>query len=195
MKAARWIASAFLVLGGLVAAPQVSAQGPFYVGVSVGQSDIDDEIAIPNLITSGTVDGKKTGFKIFGGYQFNPNFGAELAYVDLDKANYGGTFGGIPVTGGTVEVWGFNFSAVGILPLNPSFALFGKAGLFFWEAKANDVTGGIPFSATDDGADLSIGLGLSYNITNNISVRAEWERFMMDVADADLLSVGIAVRF
>jgi OOP family OmpA-OmpF porin len=193
MRATKLFATAVLVLSGLVAASQASAQG-FYIGGSVGQSDIDDEITT-GLITSGSVDGKDTGFKIFGGYQFNQNFGVELAYVDLGKASYSGSFFGAPVTGGKVEVWGLNISAVGTLPLNPSFSLFGKVGLFSWEAEASDVTGGVPFSAKDDGVDLSIGLGLSYNFTKNVSARVEWQRFMMDVADADLLSVGIVYKF
>lgn len=195
MKATTWIAIAVLASSALLAAPPVSAQGPFYVGVSVGQSEFDEEAAIPSLITSGTVDSKKTAFKIFGGYQYNPNFGLELAYVDLNSASYSGSFFGTPVVGGKVELWGFNFSAVGILPLSPTFELFGKAGLFFWSAEASDVTNGVPFSTSDDGADLSIGLGLSVNLTTNVSLRAEWERFMTDVADVDLWSIGIAVRF
>jgi len=193
MRATKMFAAAVLVLSGLVAASQASAQG-FYIGGSVGNSDIDDEITT-GLITSGSVDGKDTGFKIFGGYQFDQNFGVELAYVDLGKASYSGSFFGAPVTGGKVEVWGLNISAVGTLPLNPSFSLFGKVGLFSWEAEASDVTGGVPFSAKDDGADLSVGLGLSYNFTKNVSARVEWQRFMMDVADADLLSVGIVYKF
>ena len=193
MRATKLFATAVLVLSGMVAASQASAQA-FYIGGSVGKSDIDDEITT-GLITSGSVDGKDTGFKIFGGYQFNQYFGLDLAYVDLGKASYSGSFFGTPVTGGKVEVWGLNISAVGTLPLNPSFSLFGKVGLFSWEAEASDVTGGVPFSAKDDGADLSIGLGLSYNFTKNVSARVEWQRFMMDVADADLLSVGIVYKF
>ena len=192
MKASRVIAAAVLLCG-MVAASQASAQG-FYIGGSVGQSDIDDSITT-GLITSGTVDGKDTGFKLFGGYQFNQNLGVELAYVDLGEASYSGTFLGAPVTGGKVEVSGFNFSAVGTYPLNPSFALFGKLGVLAWEAKATDVTGGVPFSAKDDGADISFGLGASYNFTKNVSARVEWERFKMDSADADLLSIGIVYKF
>ena len=62
MRAAKSIATAVLVLSGMVAASQASAQG-FYIGGSVGQSDMDDGNAVPDLITSGTVDGKDTGFK------------------------------------------------------------------------------------------------------------------------------------
>lgn len=206
MKATKLFAVALLVLSGSVAASQASAQG-FYIGGSVGKSDIDDDIAIPGLITSGTVDGKESGFKIFGGYQFNQNFGVELAYVDLGKATYNGTFFGSPVTGGKVEITGFNFSAVGTLPLNPSFSLFGKVGLFFWEAEASDVTGGVPFSSADSSSDLSVGVGMSYNFTKNFGARVEWERFKAGGEDflgfssatgsasINLLSLGLVYKF
>ena len=193
MRATKMFAAAVLVMSGLVAASQASAQG-FYIGGSVGQSDMDEGNAVPDLITSGTVDGKDTGFKIFGGYQFNQYFGLELAYVDLGKASYSGTFLGAPVTGGAVETWGVNFSAVGTLPLGSNFALFGKVGFFTWESEASDTTGGVPFSGTEDGTDVSYGLGVSYNFTKNFGVRAEWESFKA-VGDIDLLSIGVVYKF
>jgi OOP family OmpA-OmpF porin len=193
MRATTIIAAAVLAWGGLAVASQASAQG-FYIGGAVGKSDHDDGNAIPDLITSGSVDGSDTGFKVFGGYQFNPYFGVELAWVDLGKAGYSGTFFGAPVTGGTVKTSGLNLSAVGTLPLGSGFAIFGKAGVFAWEAKANDVTGGVPFSAKDDGGDLSLGIGASYDFTKNFSIRAEWERFKA-VGDIDLLSIGLVYKF
>jgi OOP family OmpA-OmpF porin len=192
MKSRKMFAAAALGLGAMLALSQASAQG--YIGGSAGESDADDGNAIPSLITSGPVDGKDTGMKFFGGYQFNQNLAVELAYVDLGKAKYSGTFGGAPVTGGSVKTSGFNASVVGVLPLNPSFSLFAKAGLFAWEAKARDVTGGAPFSGKDDGADLSLGFGGAYNLTSNFSLRAEWEQF--DAVDSiSLLSVGVAYKF
>jgi OOP family OmpA-OmpF porin len=193
MKARKMFAAAVLGLGALMAVSQALAQGA-YIGGSVGESDADDGNAIPGLITSGPVDGKDSGMKFFGGYQFNQNLAVELAYVDLGKAAYSGTFGGSPVTGGTVKTSGFNASVVGILPLNPSFSLFAKAGLFAWESKAKDVTGGVPFSGKDDGGDLSFGFGGAYNLTKNFSLRAEWEQFEA-IDKISLLSVGVAYKF
>jgi OOP family OmpA-OmpF porin len=197
MKTTRMITAAALVLSALIAAPQSLAQPGFYIGGSLGSTNFDSDIAT-GLITAGSVDGSSSGFKIFGGYQFNDYFGLDLALVDLGKAQYGGSFFGTPVTGGTVEVFGVNFSAVGTWPVTPAFAFFGKIGLFAWEAEARDTTGGIPFSGTEDGADLSIGLGFSVNFTRNLSGRVEWERFGMDSKDlgyADLLSLGLVYRF
>lgn len=175
----------------LVAGPAFSQA---YVGGSIGQSDIDDEIA-SGLITSGSVDGKDSAFKVFGGYMFNRNFGIEGAYVDLGEVSYSGFFGGSSVTGGSVEVTGFNVSALGAYPINEQFSVFGKIGMFLWKAEASDTTGGVPFSAKDDGADVSFGVGVGYNFTRNLGVRAEWEMFKTDDADATLLSVGVAWKF
>jgi OOP family OmpA-OmpF porin len=132
--------------------------------------------------------------KFFGGYQFSRNFGLELAFVDLGEAGYSGTFQGLPVTGGTVKTSGLNFSVVGTWPLNASFDFFGKVGAFSWESKASDVTAGVPFSEKEDGTDLSFGLGVTYNMTKNFGIRAEWERFKA-VDNISLLSVGVAYKF
>jgi OOP family OmpA-OmpF porin len=191
----RMTAIALLALGGLgAAAPQASAQGQLYLGGSLGWSSFDDNNAVPDLITSGAVDGSDSGLKLFGGYLFSENLGLEIAYVDLGKAAYSGTFFGAPVIGGSVDTTGFNFSLLAAAPLNPSFALFGKVGLFAWEANARDTTGGVPFAGKDDGADLSIGLGATYSLNRNVSVRGEWERFKA-VGDIDLISIGLAFTF
>lgn len=173
-----------------------SAQGLAqpYLGFSVGQSDTDEDMAA-GLIDSGTVDGKDTGFKLYGGYQLNRNFALEAGYVDLGEVSYSGTFDGEPVTNGQIETSGLNLSAVGILPVGQSFSLFGKVGLFIWESEANDLTGGAPFRSTADDTDVSFGLGASFDFGRNFSLRGEWERFDLSGSDVDLLSVGFAYRF
>lgn len=209
MRTIQSLAAALVALCGLIATPQATAQSGWYIGGSVGKSNIDDDIAMGGLITSGTVEGSSTGFKIFGGYQFNNYFALDLALVDLGKAKYSGTYFNVPVTGGTIEIWGLNMSAVGILPVHESFSVFGKVGVFAWGAEARDTTGGLSFSSSESGADFSFGLGMSYNFTKNWSARFEWERFKVGggedaytgqpnatrSANVDLLSLGVAYRF
>ena len=192
MKIQKTLIAAALALGGTLAATQASAQA--FVGGSFGKSDIDEEITT-GLIDSGSVDGKDSGFKIFGGYMFNRHFGVEGAYVDLGEVSYSGTFGGAPVTGGTVEVSGFNISALGSFPVTEQFSVFGKIGMFIWDAEANDTTGGLPFSGSEDGTDVSFGVGVGYQFTRNLGVRAEWEMFKTNDADATLMSVGVLWKF
>jgi hypothetical protein len=40
---------------------------------------------------------------------------------------------------------GFNSSLVALHQATPKLGLFAMAGLYAWEAKASDVTGGVPF--------------------------------------------------
>jgi OOP family OmpA-OmpF porin len=192
MKIKKQLVASAIALSSLGFAGQALAQA--YLGGSVGQTDFDSEIT-SGLITSGSVDTKDTAFKLFGGYMFNRNFGVEAAYVNLGEASYSGMFDLDPVTGGKVEASGFNISALGSFPMAPTFSVFGKIGLFIWEAEATDITGGVPFSQKNDGTDLSFGIGVSYDFARNLSVRGEWERFTLDEADADVLSIGFAYKF
>lgn len=186
------LAAFALALSGALAATHASAQ--FFLGGSIGQSDVDDEITT-GLIDSGTVDGKDSAWKIFGGYMFNRHFGIEAAYINAGEVSYSGTFSGFPVTGGKVELTAFNVSVLGNLPINEQFSVFGKVGLFSWEAEASDITGGFPFSGSEDGTDISFGVGVGYNFTPNFGVRAEYELFQTDNADASLISIGLVWRF
>lgn len=192
MKTISWLAGAALLL--VSHAGHLQAQERFYFGASAGASDIDDGMTA-GLITSGTVDGSDSGTKIFGGYRFGPRLALELAYVDLGKLSYSGDFFGTPVTGGTVKVSGFNTSLVAMHQATPKLGLFAKAGLYAWEAKASDVTGGVPFAAKDDGANLSLGVGADYFFTRNVGARLEWEHFDLDPENASLVSAGIVVKF
>jgi OOP family OmpA-OmpF porin len=198
MRATRTLAAAALALGGLIAAFQAPAQG-IYIGASAGTSSFDSDITT-GLVTSGTVDKESSGYKIYVGYEFNQNFAVDVSYVDLGSAAYSGSYFGTPVTNGTVDVWGLNLSAVGTLPLNSTFAVFGRVGLFAWEAKAKDTTGGVPFSDVVSGGDFSFGAGLNVRFSKNLSARVEWERFGLtvydfDLGNADMLSAGIVYRF
>jgi OOP family OmpA-OmpF porin len=206
MRVTRLLAVVLLGSSGLITASQASAQAQqsaagFYVGGSLGQSSFDKEI-VRELLTSGRVDTSDTGFKVFGGYQFNRNFGLELAYVDLGKASYSGSFvlpppngQTISVTGANVEVTGVNLSAVGAWPVATNFDVFGKIGFLSWEDKASGLADGAPFSDKIDGTDLSFGFGASWHLTRNVRLRVEWERFRVDDTDADLFSVGAVYRF
>lgn len=192
MKSIAWLTGAALMLGGSLALAQ--GQERFYLGASAGASDIDDKMTT-GLITSGPVDGSDSGMKLFGGYRFGRSLALELAYVDLGKLTYSGDFSGSPVTGGKVKVSGLNTSLVATHQATPQLGLFAKAGLYAWNAKASDVTGGVPFSAKDDGADLSLGVGAEYFFTKNVGARVEWEHFELDPGKASLLSAGLVVKF
>jgi hypothetical protein len=188
---------AALVSIGILLAAEASAQG--YVGGSFGQGNLSDGIFAP-LITSGRADRDTTGFKLFGGLQLHPNFGVEIAYVDLGDASYSGVFtvpgiGTFPVTGGKVEASGFNLSGMASFPASAAVSIFGKMGVFLWDLEASDTTGGLPFATSASGNDLSFGFGLDYRVNANWALRAEWESFKLEDESARLISIGIVYRF
>ena len=188
-----WKALALLV-GGWILSGSALAQP--YIGFSAGQADVDETMAIPGLVDPGArYDGKDGAFKLFGGYQFNPNFALEAALVDLGDVSYSGTFAGATVTGGRIQNSGLNLSAVGVVPLGQKLVLFGKVGMFLWYSEATDVTGGFGFRGEEDGADLSVGLGASIAIGQRVSLRAEWERFDRKDFNIDLVSAGAVLKF
>src|SRR5262245_38496014 len=78
-----WAAALAPVL--LVAASPVwadAADPGFYLGAGIGKNDLsaeDDELGI-------SFDGDDTAFKVIAGYQINPYFGIEGAYIDGGEA-------------------------------------------------------------------------------------------------------------
>jgi opacity protein-like surface antigen len=100
----------------MAAAPAAMAQksrstaSPWYVGLHVGQSDIDE------------LNDTDTAVRILGGYRFHQHLAVEVAYTDF------GTVQG--VKGNAFEV-----DAVGSWPLADRFSIYGKLGFARGEFK------------------------------------------------------------
>jgi len=180
----RFVLVALVSVLSLGSAPALSQDQGFYAGVNLGQSKLKDACA--GLPAGVSCDDSDTALSIFGGYQFNKHFGAEIAYTDLGQAKASG--GGVSAS---VEATGFEFSAVGTLPLTQQFSLYGKLGFFMWDA---DVKSNVGISGSDDGTDLTYAIGVRWNFAKNLALQAQWQRY--DVSDdVDVLGVGILFRF
>jgi len=179
--------------------PMAQAQGGF-AGVGFGQTSVDIEC---DLDITCSADDSDSGFKIFGGYQFNPNFAFEVAYVDLGEAKISGTDSFLGSTTATFEVSGFNFAVVGSFPVGERFELMAKAGVFRWDMDLN-VSSSVfgSGSESETGFNPMFGIGGSFNITKKFGVRVEYEKFL-DVgdedttgqSDVDLISASLVFRF
>lgn len=157
-----------------------------YAGVSGGITKIDVCDDVNALFPGLSCDDEDTGFKVFGGYKANENFAIEGLWADLGEVSISG-----PGGAGTVEVDGFGLAAVGILPLNEQFGIFGKLGIYRWDASG----GGDLAGAGDDGTDLMFGAGVNWNFTERFGLRVEWERYDIDGDDVDFLSLGLQFNF
>jgi OOP family OmpA-OmpF porin len=148
-------------------------------------------------------DDKDTAYKIFGGYQVNRNFALEGGYTDLGKATVNVTGpGGFVNAEFKANAW--EVVGVGMLPVADRFSIFGKIGLYRAELKgtvSSNVLGTTPLNGKDTNTDLTFGVGLKFDITNNFALRGEWQRYSslggseVGESDVDVLSVGVAFKF
>jgi opacity protein-like surface antigen len=147
-----------------------------YIGASDGQADID-ESGFDN----------STSFSLTGGYKFTDNFAIEVSYIDLGDSDDDIA----PVW--TVEADGFDFSVVGILPVSEKVDLFAKVGAFMWDATIDEE--GFGEIASDDGTDLSYGLGAAFKLNENFNVSLQYQMFDLDDTDVSNISLGVGYNF
>lgn len=179
----------------LSAAPLAFAETGFYLGAGAGQTSFD----VGSTAGTGiSVDDSDTGFKLYGGFKFNPNFAVEAGYADIGSA----TMVAPGFFNAEVEASALFVDAVGLLPLNEQFALFGRLGLAMTNTELSVIVPGVGSATVDDDeAELKFGLGAQFSFSRSVALRGEWERYM-DVGgdntgegDVDLLGLSINVMF
>lgn len=118
-------------------------------------------------------DDNDIGFKLLGGYRFHPNIAAEVGYGMLyDKSG--------------LEATAIEVVAVGMFPIANQFSIIGKLGF----ANVEFEEGG----SSADSTDLTWGLGVQYDFSRNLGLRALWQRYESD-AKVDFLAVGVTWKF
>ncbi len=167
------------VLAGLgtLAGSANAADNGFYLGASVGRSNVDIKQHPVRI------DGDDTGFKLIAGLRPLDWLGVELNYVDFGKAK-----------NSTYQAEGNAISAfaVGFLPVGP-VDLFAKAGLVNSDTKVK--LRGLGDAFKSDGTDLAYGVGVQFRLLS-LSVRAEYEVFDVDhLDDLNLFSIGATYTF
>ena len=177
----RLMIAASLALGASGAYAQETG---WYGGLDVGASHLSGI----NTDSLNSFDKSDTAFDVNLGYRLNRNFAVEGAYTDLGKFHFSSAAGD-----GDVKPTAVSLSAVGILPLQSNFSLYGKAGIAHTETKA------LGASDTKDG--LLAGAGVMYDFNRNVYAKAGWDRFD-DVGNdatgkghADIYSLGVGYRF
>ena len=213
MKRARASGTLGLVAFAAIAGPFAMAEHTgWYVGGSGGQSRATiDDVRITNSLTAGgfnsisiTDHDRPTGYKAFGGYQFNKNLALEGGYFDLGQFGFVARTVPAGTLSGTMKLKGVNLDAVGILPITDRFSAFGRVGVNRAEARDTFVgTGRVgvlnPNPSKRD-TNYKYGLGLQFAFTPALSLRTEVERYRINdgvgnKGDIDLISVGLVYRF
>lgn len=182
----RFLTSALLSVACLLSAPAPAQDIGWYMGGAFGQS-IFDAPAVANA-TSLTTDGNDIGIKIYGGYQFNRTWAIEFGYADFGTVSQRGTPGPFTIS---YDVSGLTVAAVGTMPLQNNFSLFGKAGLVLLDISPSATNAIV---TTKDGAEILIGAGGRYQLNRNLALQAEWEYFGGDLS-TNFLSIGLRYKF
>lgn len=148
-------------------------------------------------------DDSDIGYKVYGGYQMNEYLAIEGGYVQFNNFTAQGT-GNTVATGGlyqTLDSNAWQLAVVGKLPLTESFSVFGKLGMNHWKATTKTIVRDVSttdFTRTqtlDRGYDAYYGVGASYDLTDNVAVRGEYERYDVGGPKIDFISAGMAVMF
>ncbi|MCK9285121.1 MAG: OmpA family protein [Rhodocyclaceae bacterium] len=213
MKFAKTSRALGLVTLAALASPLAQAENAgWYGGINVGEakSKIDDVRITSSLLGGGFAtagikdDDRDTGYKLFGGYQFNKNFAIEGGYFDLGEFGFVATTVPAGTLTGNIKLKGFNLDAVGILPITEKFSAFGRIGVNRAEAKDTFTGTGLvnvlaPRLSKRD-TNYKAGFGFQYDFTEALGMRLEAERYRINDAvgnkgDIDLISIGLIYRF
>lgn len=184
-----------LISASFLALPAFAQDAGFYVGGHVGQAegrDACNDFNVPGV----SCDDKDSAWRVLGGYQLNRNFAIEGAYTDLGELTASGPGGSVSAEANALEL-----SGLGMFPLTNTLSLYGKAGVYRGEVEGRLDSSLISGTSKDDNTDLTFGAGVKFDMTRNVALRAEWQRYNdmggedTTETDVDVLSVGVQYRF
>lgn len=163
----------------------VAAEGHFYIGGSVGSASLTEDF------DGFSVDADSTAFRIIAGWQFNDYFSVEGGYHNFGAFEQTFDIDGEPVDV-DLKADGFTLGATGTVPLGEKFALYGRAGSFFWDgdAEINNVS-----QAQPEDTNLYLGAGAKYAISDRFSLVGDWTRYALEDSQSDVVSLGVTLNF
>ena len=158
--------------------------GPF-VGASFGSSHLDESFDGLNI------DSDANAYRIVGGFQFSENLGLEVGYHNFGDFSETIDIGGFS-TLTDIAAEGWTLGGTLGLPLNEQFSLYGRAGVFFWDADV--AIDGFSIDVPED-ENPYYGGGGKVDLTSNFSLIGDWTRYELDDIDSDVISIGFQYRF
>lgn len=147
--------------------------GQPYVGVKVGKFDLDVDNS-----------SKPTAYGVYGGYNFDPNFGIEAEYVGSDDADYNG--GDIDAKSyGVYGTYRYYF---------PNVPLYGKAklGVARTKVEGDYRRNNVGYDYSDSSTSVAGALGAGYMVNPNFGIETE---YAIQNSDANLFTLGAYYKF
>ncbi|MEM7309775.1 MAG: outer membrane beta-barrel protein [Planctomycetota bacterium] len=170
--------------------------GPVWLRNSEG--DVEGDLSAFGV--GADLDRNHTGFKVYGGYRFEWPLAFELGYTDLGQID--SQVGPEPPGGGAalLDAIGDRHPATGRGPTaalrlllfgTDSFAASARVGVWYWEADLDVQTSSATATIDRDGTDLFYGVDVAWHAVDWGAVRVDYERYVLDDTDADLLTFGV----
>ena len=168
----------------------------FFDGV-FGKADQKNSVSQFDTITAtDTATGIRTGFYL------NNAFGIELVSMDYGRAEDGfiNNFGDSVFN--TMETEWLGAGLHGNIKIGHKTRLTGRVGLAAWQLKFTETDSGFPgdrFFDKDEGVDAYVGLGIRFDIEDNIRVALEYENLdfsaVIGAAETDhsVNSIGVSI--
>lgn len=197
-----------------LAVPVAFAQdsGYGYAGLSFGQTGarVDAPRITAGLLGAGLAttnfdrDNSDTAYKLFGGYQFHPNFAVEAGYFHLGSFGFTATTSPPGTLNGRMWVQGLNLDLVGRLPLTERWTATARVGAQHARTQSRFRSTGVvamPSPAPNErDTDYKLGVGLQYEVNPSMFVRLDAERYRVNDAignrrHVDLVSVSLVFPF
>lgn len=160
----------FVLIASATGMSAAYAQGP-YVGFGIATATHNDHI--PGT-TSSNSDGYKASGKLFGGYDLDKTWGIEAGYTDFRKSNANYTLNNAT---GNARTDGNAYYVAGkaTAPLNDQFSVFGKLGVA--RTKVSLSASDPMLNASQSKTGLYAGLGGQYNLSKQVALTLEYERY------------------
>jgi len=199
-----------VVIGTSATTPALAGDG-LYIGATVGssifqadKSDFDNavldafhETGLAVISGSSTLDKASVNFSGVIGYQFMRELAVEASYTDLGKLRYHASDVLANRINASAELdakaKGPTLAVIGALPLSQEWEIYARLGIIFskvtLEAQATvsssaGTATGAPSSESSNSVDALAGVGLAWNPTKHVKLRAEYIRYG-NVGDKD----------
>lgn len=159
-----------------------------YVGLGLG------------VVSDPTASGRRATAKIFGGYDFTPNWGVEAGLAGFRTSEFTAIDyrqdGSYDWGQGKVKSYRAYLAGKYTMPVTERLSAVGKFGLSYSERKVSVSLPGWSFNDSDTG--LYAGLGAQYKLARNLDAVVEYERYGKRKnfgPKADVYSIGLKYGF
>ena len=153
---------------------------PYYIGIGLGTSFLKPEANSVALTLSQDSD---FAYKVFGGYQFDDHWAAELFWADMGQAEISS---GSDVVG-IVEYQSFGVGGLYQYPITESWDVFATVGV----GRLRNSFQLVDAERVED-SFIYGGVGVMWNMANTWDLRAEYDYYD---TDAQMLTFNIVKRF